>query len=256
MTICEVASFTVQAFQNLKKFTNDLIFRIEHKLDMSPSGEEHLQKAVSCHQASDFKKGIKEAERARKKFQKEGRTDRAVEALRVMGDCTLNARELVKAQKIYENLLEEGTKISNVWFQAAANWGLGQIALHKMQYGPAHQFFQLGLQQAQSVADNWYTAWNAFGLANALRGLARLVEAKNGYELALKSFRAANQSTFVTWIENTLKEMGADVPDEGHSDGISIWLCPMCGSKLTQIQGSALKAGKMTTCEYCGTAIG
>jgi hypothetical protein len=38
---------------------------------MSPSAEEHLQKAVSMHQASDFKKGIKEAEKARKKFQKE-----------------------------------------------------------------------------------------------------------------------------------------------------------------------------------------
>ncbi len=78
---------------------------------MSPSGEEHLQKAVSCHQASDFKKGIKEAEKARKKFQKEGRTDRAVEALRVMGDCTLNARDLKKAQKIYESLLQDATHI-------------------------------------------------------------------------------------------------------------------------------------------------
>jgi tetratricopeptide (TPR) repeat protein len=223
---------------------------------MSPSGEEHLQKAVSCHQAADFKKGIKEAENARKKFQKEGRTDRAAEALRVMGDCTLNARELGNAQKIYENLLEEGASISNMWFQSAANWGLGQIALHKMQYSTAHQFFQLGLQQAQSIADNWYTAWNAFGLGNSLRGLARLDEATNIYEQALQAFRAANQPTFVTWIENTLKEMGADVPDEGHGDRIPIWLCPMCGSKLTQIQGASLKKGKMTTCKYCGTALG
>ena len=223
---------------------------------MSPSGEEHLQKAVSCHQASDFKKGIKEAEKARKKFQKEGRTDRAVEALRVMGDCTLNARDLKKAQKIYESLLQEGASISNLWFQAAANWGLGQISLHKMMYADALQFFQLGLEQAQSVADNWYTAWNAFGLGNALRGLARLEEAKRAYQAALQAFRAANQATFVTWVENTLKEMGADVPDEEHADGIPIWLCPMCGSKLTMAQGAALKAGKMTVCEYCGTAIG
>jgi len=236
--------------------TNDLIFRIESQQSMSPSGEEHLQKAVSCHQASDFKKGIKEAENARKKFKKEGRTDRATEALRVMGDCTLNARELKKAHKIYEELLQEGVGISNLWFQAAANWGLGQVALHKMVYSTALQHFQRGLEQAQSVADNWYTAWNAFGLGNALRGLARLDDAKNAYELALKAFRAGNQSTFVTWIENTLKDMGADVPDEGRSDGIPIWLCPMCGSKLTQTQGAALKAGKMTTCEYCGTAIG
>ena len=223
---------------------------------MSPSGEEHLQKAVSCHQASDFKKGIKEAEKARKKFQKEGRTDRAVEALRVMGDCTLNARELKKAQKIYENLLQEGASISNLWFQAAANWGLGQISLHKMQYADALQFFQLGFEQAQSVADNWYTAWNAFGLGNALRGLARLAEAERAYQAALQAFRAANQANFVTWVEKTLKEMGADVPDKGHGDALPIWLCPMCGSKLTMAQGAALKAGKMTTCEYCGTAIG
>ena len=223
---------------------------------MSPSGEEHLQKAVSCHQTGDFKKGIKEAENARKKFQKEGRSDRAIEALRVMGDCTLNARDLEKARKIYETLLQEGASISNLWYQAAANWGLGQVSLHKMQYDKAFQSFQLGLQQAQSVADNWYTAWNAFGLGNALRGLTRLDEASNSYHTASQAFRAANQPTFVTWVENTLKDMGADVPDEGHSDGLPIWLCPMCGSKLTQAQGATLKAGKMTTCEYCGTAIG
>jgi len=223
---------------------------------MTPSGEEHLQNAVRMHQASDFKKGINAAEKARKMFQKEGRTDRAIEALRVMGDCTLNARDLKKAQKIYENLLDEGANISNQWFQAAANWGLGQISLHKMDYAQALQFFQIGLEQAQSVADNWYTAWNAFGVGNALRGLAHLEEAESAYQLALQAFGAAKQPTFVTWVENTLKEMGADVPDEGLSGGIQIWLCPMCGSKLTVTQGAALKAGKMTTCEYCGTAIG
>jgi tetratricopeptide (TPR) repeat protein len=223
---------------------------------MSPSGEEHLQEAVRCHQSSDFKKGIKEAEKARKKFQKDGRTDRAMEALRVMGDCTLNARELKKAQKIYADLLQEGADISNLWFQSAANWGLGQIALHKMTYPIAFQHFQRGLEQAQSVADNWYTGWNAFGLGNALRGLARLDEATQSYELALRAFRAGNQSTFIKWVENTLKQMGADVPDEGHSGGLPIWLCPMCGSKLTMQQGTQLKAGRMTTCEYCGTTIG
>ncbi|TFG29290.1 tetratricopeptide repeat protein [Candidatus Thorarchaeota archaeon] len=248
--------FALLGSKNQKKRTNDLIFQIELELAMSPSAEEHLQKAVRLHQASDFKKGIKEAEEARKKFQKEDRKDRAIEALRVMGDCTLNARELKKAQKIYENLFAEGASISNVWFQAAANWGLGQISLHKMSYMSALKYFQQGLEQAQSVADNWYTAWNAFGLGNALRGLARLDEATKAYHLALEAFRAANQSTFVTWVERTLKEIGADVPDTGHGDGIPIWLCPMCGSKLTQAQGAALKAGNMTTCEYCGTAIG
>jgi tetratricopeptide (TPR) repeat protein len=230
--------------------------QIETEHAMSPSAEEHLQTAIRLHQASDFKKGIKEAEKARKKFQKEDNPNRATEALRVMGDCTLNARDLKKAQDIYATLLNEGASTSNLWFQAAANWGLGQIASHKMQYSSALQFFQLGLQQAQGVADNWYTAWNAYGMGNALRGLARLVEAEKSYQLALQAFRAANQATFVTWIEKTLKEMGADIPDEGRIDGIPIWLCPMCGSKLTQSQGTALKAGKMTTCEYCGTAIG
>ena len=223
---------------------------------MSPSAEEHLQKAVSMHQASDFKKGIKEAETARKKFQKEGRTDRAIEALRVMGDCNLNARELKKAQKIYENLIEEGASISNLWFQAAANWGLGQISLHTMDYTKALQFFQRGLEQAQSVADNWYTAWNGFGVGNALRGLARLEEAKRAYQVALQAFRSANQPTFVTWVEKTLKEIGAEVPEEDSSDKLRIWLCPMCGSKLTTQKAAALKDGKMATCDYCGTAIG
>jgi len=223
---------------------------------MSPSAEEHLQKAISCHQTSDFKNGVKEAEKARKKFQKEGRDDRAIEALRVMGDCALNARELKDAVKIYNELLAEGVGIANLWYQAAANWGLGQTNLHKMNYAAAMQFFLQGLEQAKSVADNWYTGWNAFGLGTALRGLTRLEESQNNFELALQAFRAANQSTFATWVENTLKEMGADVPDEGHGDALPIWLCPMCGSKLTMAQGSSLKQGKMTTCRYCGTAIG
>jgi len=223
---------------------------------MSPSGEEHLQKAIRCHQTADFKNGIKEAEKARKNFQKEGSIDRAMEALRVMGDCALNARDFKNAEKIYNELLAEGSGISNLWFQAAANWGLGQITLRKMNYAAAMQFFLSGLEQAKSVADNWYIAWNAYGLGNTLRGLARLQEAQQNYELALQAFRTSNQSTFVTWVENTLKELGADVPDEGHGDALPIWLCPMCGSKLTIAQGSTLKQGKMTTCKYCGTAIG
>ena len=223
---------------------------------MSPSGEEHLQKAVNCHRSADYKNGIKEAEKARKKFQKEGRVDRAIEALRVMSDCALNARELKDAEKMYNELLAEGVGIANLWYQAAANWGLGQITLHKMNYAAAMQFFLHGLEQAKSIADNWYIGWNAYGLGTALRGLARLEEARNNYELALQAFRTAKQSTFVTWVENTLKEIGADVPDAGHGDALPIWLCPMCGSKLSIGQGNALRQGKMTTCKYCGTAIG
>ncbi len=223
---------------------------------MSPSGEEHLQKAVRYHQTADFKNGIKEAENARKNFQKEGRVDRAIEALRVMGDCALNAREIKNAEKLYGELLAEGSGMSNLWYQAAANWGLGQITLHKMNYAGATKFFNQGLEQAKSIADNWYIAWNAYGLGKALRGLARLEEAQQNYELALEAFRAANQTTFTSWVENALKELGADVPDEGTGDALPIWLCPMCGSKLSMGQGSALKQGKMTTCKYCGTVIG
>lgn len=219
---------------------------------MSPSPEEHLQEAVRLHQASDFKKGIKESEKARKKFQKEGRTDRAIEALRVMGDCTLNARDLKNAQKIYEDLLNEGANISNLWFQAAANWGLGQVSLHKMDYATALGYFESGLEEARSIADNWYTAWNAFGSGNALRGCARLEEAKKFYQEALQAFRTLNQSAIVTWVERALAEIGAEVPKEE----IRLWLCPMCGSKLNQNQASTLRNGKMATCEYCGTTIG
>ena len=223
---------------------------------MSPTAEEHLQKAIRLHQASDFKKGIKEAESARKKFQKEGRIDRAIEALRVMGDCTLNARELSKAQRIYENLLDEGKSISNLWFQAAANWGLGQICLHKMDYSNAFQYFMTGFDQAKNVADNWYTAWNAFGLGHALRGLARLKDAESYYQQALEAFRKANQPTFVTWVERTLSEIGGDIPDESTAEDLRIWLCPMCGSRLKAEQAAVLRNGKITTCDYCGTTIG
>ncbi len=223
---------------------------------MSPSSEEHLQNAVRLHQASDFKKGFKEAEKARKKFQKEGRADRAIEALRVMGDCTLNARDLRMAQKIYENLLNDGVSISNQWFQAAANWGLGQVSLHKMDYAAALQYFQTGLEQARSIADNWYTAWNAFGLANALRGHARLEEAKKFYQEALRVFQTLNQSAIITWVERALKEIGDEATEENTTDEIRLWLCPLCGSKLNQNQASALRDGKMATCDYCGTTIG
>lgn len=223
---------------------------------MSPSAEEHLQEAIRLHQVSDFKKGLKEAEKAREKFQKDGRIDRAVESLRVMGDCTLNVHDLKKAETIYLDLSKEGQKLSNKWFQSAASWGLGQIALHRMDYHFAIQQFQRGLDLAKSISDKWYTAWNAFGLGNALRGISRANEAKEAYHHALGAFRDLNKTTFITWAEKALAQIGAEVPTTGAVGDIRIWLCPLCGSKFNTDQAIALKNGKMTTCQYCGTTAG
>jgi tetratricopeptide (TPR) repeat protein len=223
---------------------------------MSPTSEEHLQEAVRFHQSSDFKKGIKEAESARKKFQKEGRSDRAAEALRVLADCTLNARDLKNAEKLYRELFNEGLRLSNFWFQSAAWWGLGQVSLFTMNYLTAQQSFQKGLDFAKKVADAWYTAWNAFGLGTALRGLARLDEAKRSYKEALTTFRGMGQATPATWVERALSEIGADIPADESMGEIRLWLCPMCGSKFNPQQASALRSGKMATCDYCGTTVG
>ncbi|TFG31433.1 tetratricopeptide repeat protein [Candidatus Thorarchaeota archaeon] len=225
-------------------------------LSMSPSPEIHLQEAIRLHQISDFKKGLKEAEKARKQFQKEGRIERAVEALRVMGDCTLNTHDLKKAEKIYLELLEQGVKLSSNWFQAAAYWGLGQVASHRMDYPSAIQQFQKGLDSANSITDKWYIAWNAFGLGNALRGLSRVEEAQSAYQVALRTFRDLNQVSFVTWVEKALNQIGSEAPRIGSQDEIRIWLCPLCGSKFNPDQANALRNGKMATCQYCGTTAG
>jgi hypothetical protein len=113
-----------------------------------------------------------------------------------------------------------------------------------------------GLEQAKNTADSWYTAWNAFGLGHALRGLARLKDAESYYQQALEAFRKGNQSTFVTWVERTIREIGGDIPDESSAGDIQIWLCPMCGSRLSAEQAAMLRNSKIVTCDYCGTTIG
>jgi hypothetical protein len=125
-----------------------------------------------------------------------------------------------------------------------------------MDYSNAFQYFITGLEQAKNIADSWYTAWNAFGLGHALRGLARLKDAESYYHEALEAFRKANQPTFVTWVERALQEIGSEVPEESTAEAIRIWLCPMCGSRLQAEQAAVLRKGKMTTCDYCGTTIG
>ncbi|MFW9803143.1 MAG: tetratricopeptide repeat protein [Candidatus Thorarchaeota archaeon] len=219
---------------------------------MSPSPEELLHEAVQNHQSSHFDKCIKAAEKARKKFQKEGRVDQAIEALRIMADCTVNARNLKKAEKLYKNLLDEGAEMSNLWYQSAANWGLGEVALHKMDYSTAATFFQSGLEIARGISDKWYSAWNAFGLANALRGMARLDEAKPLLNEAIEGFGAIDQATYVTWVERVQNAIRGEVV----SAEVKVWLCPMCGSRFNAVQANQLKSGKLVTCEYCKTTVG
>ncbi len=220
-------------------------------VNMSSKAEEHLQEAYAHHRSGDFKKGIKSAESARKQFVKEGLTARALEALRVMADCAVNARDMQKATNLYAQLLEEGEKNNMVFFQAAANWGLGEVASHSMNYKVASGHFETGLGLAKSIADKWFTAWNAFGLGKAYRGLGRLEDARVLLTEALNVFKELNESRFVTWVEKLLKDIGG----ESHTDE-KVWLCPMCGSKFSKNQAESLRSGKVVTCEYCGTSVG
>ncbi|MDF1541098.1 MAG: hypothetical protein P1Q69_19530, partial [Candidatus Thorarchaeota archaeon] len=114
--------------------------------------EHLLQEAVRLHQSSDFKKGLETAEKARKEFLKEKNPGRAIEALRVMGDCAVNARDFKLAQKLYDELLSDAVSTSNLFYQAAACWGIGQIASHKMNYSEALDSFQTGLKIARQIA--------------------------------------------------------------------------------------------------------
>lgn len=221
---------------------------------MSPSPEEMLQEAARLHQARNYNKCMKTAEKARSKFRKEGRLDRAIEALRVMADCALNAHNLKKARSLYEDLLDEGRKMPNLWYQSAAHWGLGQILLRSLSYEEAAQHFETGLDYAKQIADNWYTAWNAFGLANAKRAMGRVEDSKSLLQESLSAFKTANQATYVAWVTKAIEEVGGEA--SATSEDIRIWLCPLCGSKFSASQVDSLKARKIVTCEYCGTTAG
>lgn len=220
---------------------------------MSPSSEELLQEAVRLHQTSQFQQGFAMARNARQLFQREGRPDRAIEALRVMSDCAINAHDLIQAQTSYESLMKEATEISNLWYESAAHWGLGQVSLRRMNYSSATDHFLAGLDKARKIADKWYTAWNAFGLGNAMRSQGRLEDASNLYREAKDAFLAQNQTAFANWVEKALTEVGSDIPEPTE---IKIWLCPLCGSKFNSYQVAALKGGKSTQCQYCGTTSG
>jgi tetratricopeptide (TPR) repeat protein len=222
---------------------------------MSPKPDELLQEAVQMHQSSQFEKGFKLAEKARKSFLKDKRPDRAIESLRVMADCVINQHNLKRAKQLYEELLDEAKHLPNKWYESAASWGLGQVAAHQMDYTSASEWFRKGLGLAESIADQWYTAWNAFGLGNSLRGLGNLSDAKSNLEQALSSFQAQNQQTFVSWVQRVYSELGGDIQSSVQQDARP-WLCPMCGSKFTPQMATILRSGKIVSCEYCGTSVG
>jgi len=217
--------------------------------------ENLLQEAIRLHQSSDFKKGLKTAEKARKEFLKDKNPGRAIEALRVMGDCAINARNYKQAQKLYDELLSEAVSTSNLFYQAASCWGIGQLSSHKMNHKEALDSFETGLKIARQIADTWYTGWNAFGMGNASRGLGRLDDAKPLYNEAIEAFQSLNQPNLVTWVERALKDIGGEAAELTPADA-KVWLCPMCGSKFSPAQVEVLKKRKSVTCEYCGTTVG
>ncbi len=219
------------------------------------NSEELLQEAVRYHQTSEFKKGIKSAENARKQFLKEKNTIRAIEALRVMADCTVNARDLKKAKELYNVLLKESQALSNHFYEAAAYWGLGQVASHQMDYQEAAKAFTTGLSSARKIADKWYIGWNAFGVGNATRGMGQLADAKPFYSEAIEAFESMNQPSLASWAERALKEIGGERVETLPAD-MKIWLCPMCGSKFGASETELLKKGKSVTCSYCATTVG
>jgi len=219
---------------------------------MSSNPETLLQEAVQLHQSSQFQRGFKLAEKARNAFLDDKRPERAVEALRIMADCTINQRNLDKAKQLYEELLEEAP---SKWYQSAASWGLGQVAAHRMDYTIASNWFRKGLNLAESIADQWYTAWNAFGLGNSLRGIGQLSEAKGNLQKALSSFQAQNQQTFASWVERAYSEIAGDSQLRDRKEA-KPWLCPMCGSKFSPELAQKLRSGHIIACEYCGTSVG
>ncbi|MFW9848815.1 MAG: tetratricopeptide repeat protein [Candidatus Thorarchaeota archaeon] len=217
--------------------------------------EKLLQEAIRMHLSGDFKRGIKLSEKARKEFLKQGNKSRAVEALRIMADCTVNARDLNTARNLYEQLLSEAQEMSNYFYQAAAYWGIGQVYSHEMNYSEAAESFSTGLRSARQIDDKWYTGWNAFGVGNACRGMGNLKDAEAFYNEAIEAFQSMKQPSLVSWVERALKDIGGEkvepLPNE-----TKIWLCPMCGSKFNLNQVDLLKNGKSVSCEYCRTSVG
>jgi len=222
---------------------------------MPTDPEQLLQEAVQMHSASKFDKGLKKAEEARKLFLKRGQNERAIEALRVMADCALNARDFSRAGKLYEELRRDAVGTASPLYQSAAQWGFGQMALRKMDYPLAVGAFQAGLDLGKKAASKWYTAWNALGLATAYRGTGRIADAQTLLKAAASDFHAIDQSNFASWAEKALADIGGDSSSPPTKD-MKIWLCPMCAAKLPPAEAERVRKGKLATCTYCGTSIG
>jgi tetratricopeptide (TPR) repeat protein len=222
---------------------------------MPTDPEQLLQKAVQLFSAAKFKEAFKSSEQARALFQKAGQRDRAMEALRVMADSALNSRDTSQAAKLYQDLNKEGTSASSSFYQSAAQWGMGQIALRKMDYSSAAVSFKSGLDLSKKTGDKWYSAWNALGLATAYRGTGQAADARGLLQGAASDFRSIGQPKYASWADKILTEIGGTTVAQPSKEP-KPWLCPMCGSKLTADQADSLRSGKLITCEYCGTPIG
>ena len=232
-----------------------LISLLFSKLPMPTDPEQLLQKAVQLFSARKFKEAFKSSEQARALFQKAGNRDRAMEALRVMADSALNSRDTSQAAKLYQDLNKEGASVSSGFYQSAAQWGTGQIALRKMDYASAAGSFKMGLDLSKKTGDKWYTAWNALGLSTAYRGMGKTTDAHGLLQGAASDFRSIGQSNYAAWAEKALSEIGGTVLQQSPRDS-KPWLCPMCGSSFPPIQAESLKKGSLVTCEYCGTSVG
>jgi len=222
---------------------------------MPTDPEQLLQKAVEFFGAAKFKEALKSSEQARTLFEKANQNDRAMEALRVMADSVLNSRDTGQATKFYQDLRKEGVSAGSTFYQSAAHWGIGQIALRKMDYASGAASFKSGLDLAKRGGDKWYSAWNALGLATAYKGMGQIVDARGLLQGALSDFKSIGQPKYASWAERALAEIGGSASAQPTPEPRP-WLCPMCGSRFSPSQADSLRKGKLATCEYCGTSVG
>ncbi|MEM2142886.1 MAG: hypothetical protein QXS20_07005 [Candidatus Thorarchaeota archaeon] len=220
------------------------------------SAEEHLQESYRLFSARDFKKAGKAAEKAFKEFSKHGPESRALESLRVMADSALNAREMKTARSLYEDLLKRASVRNMPFYQAAANWGLGESSLFEMDYARATSHFKTGLEQASSISDAWYTAWNAFGLGKSYKGGGDPTSSRRYLQQARSGFASQNQPTYVAWVDHMLGELGTSAAATSSGVETRVYQCPICGSRFNVQQAQDFIVGKLVSCEYCGAAVG
>ncbi len=218
--------------------------------------EEYLREARELHRKGEYKKGLKAARKARKRFLKAGDYLNAAEALRIMADCALNGGDINEAKRLYKELLEEGTGASLPHLESAGNWGLGEAAIHHMDFQTAEAHFRLGLQQARDSSNMWFIAWNSFGLAKALRGMGRVKEALALLDEAERLFVRLGMAEYAAWTKKMRDEMSAEKDATVPEQELRVWLCPMCGCRFAPDVAKRLSSGEVVTCQYCGTSVG